>query len=98
MDNASSTDEGSDKSHHEIDRVIRRQNTQIAHPGPKWVPRRQRSTLFQITVVREHASLRAPACPRRIDDAGRVLALPRDQPRFALSPKFFPPVSTPQLR
>src|SRR6202171_4238027 len=96
MDHASSTGERPDKSHHEINRVICGQNTQIAHARPKWIPRRQRSTLLQVTVVRKHASLRTPARPRRIDDAGRVFALPRHQPRLALSPKFFPTGTPPQ--
>src|ERR1700728_3488410 len=64
MHHTSSAYERSDKTHHEVDRVIGRKNAQIPHARPKGIPRRQRATLFQIVLVGENASLRPAARAR----------------------------------
>src|ERR1700733_3072425 len=48
--------------------------------------------------MRQHASLRAPASPRRIHDASRIFALPLDKLWVAFAPKLFPTISTAQIR
>ncbi len=98
MDHAGPAHERPDKSHHEINRVIRGQNAQIAHPRPKGIPRRQRSALLQIAVMCQHTSLRTPARPRRINDARRVLTLACHQLRLTLPLEFFPAISAAQVR
>jgi hypothetical protein len=49
--------ERADKTHHEIDRVIGRENAQIPHPRPEGIPRGQNATLFQIVFLRQDAAL-----------------------------------------
>src|ERR1700686_542008 len=51
MHHAGSAHEWTDKSDHEIDRMIRRQNTQIANARPEWIPRGQRSALLERTIM-----------------------------------------------
>src|SRR5258708_39244045 len=79
-----------EKSDHEIDGMIRRQNTEVAHARPEWINRGERDALLQIIFVRHHAPLWAAARSGRVHNAGRVLAFARDEHRFARSTKFFP--------
>src|ERR1700675_2583934 len=53
-------------THHEIDRVICRQDAQVAHPGSEWIERSKRHALLQIIFVRHHAAFWSAAGSRRI--------------------------------
>jgi hypothetical protein len=77
--------------------MIRGQNAQIAHARPEWIPRGQGGALFEIGIVRQHASLGPPARPRRIHDASGVFALPGHELRIALTAKFFPAICAMQI-
>src|SRR3974390_1910194 len=61
-----------EKSHHEIDRVIRRKDAEISDAGPKWIPGGQCRTLLQIVSVRQHAALRASTSTGGKDNAGKI--------------------------
>src|ERR1700746_1390157 len=78
-----------DKSHHEINRVIRRQDAEVSHAGPKWIKRRERHALLQIIIVRQHAALRPPSRPVRIHKASRVFARSRNESRCPISATVF---------
>src|ERR1700730_3910565 len=67
--------ERSYKADHEINRMIRGQNTEVAHARPERIPGCQRLALLEIILMREHASLGTPTRPRRINYAGHILAL-----------------------
>ena len=98
MHHARSAHKRSDESHHEIDRVIRGQNTQVPHSRPEWIPRRQRPALLQIIFVREHAAFRASARSRRIHDAGHIVPLAHDEIRRAFALEVLPPERACQFR
>ena len=90
MHHARAADERPDKADHEIDGVIRGQNTQVAHARPEGIQRDQRLALLQIIFMGEHASLGTPAGPGRIDDAGHVLRCARHKYRLTFAAKFLP--------
>ena len=79
-----------EKTNHEIDGMICRQNAEVAHARPKRIKRCERNALLKIVFVRHHAALGAAARPRGVDNACRVLTFTRDENRFAVSAKFFP--------
>jgi len=81
---------GPKKTNHEIDGMIRRQNTEVTHARPKRIKRCERDALLQIIFVRHHATFGAAARPGGVDNARRVLAFARDEDRLACSAKFFP--------
>ena len=83
MNHGRAARERSDKSNHEIDGMIRRQNAEITHAGPERVERRQRHALLQVIIVRQNASFGTAACARRIHDARRIFPFARDENRFA---------------
>src|SRR5580700_3949863 len=97
MHDARSTHEWTNESHHEINCVIRRQNAQIPHAWPEWIPRGQCPALFQIILVREHASLGTATRARRINDAGHVLTLPHHEIRRSFTLEIFPAKSSRQV-
>src|ERR1700681_384267 len=43
--------ERADEPNHEINRVVRRQNAEVADPRPEWVPGRERLALLKIVLV-----------------------------------------------
>src|SRR6266571_3967205 len=54
--------ERSQKTNHEINRMICWQDAEIAHAWPERIKRRERDALLQIIFVRHHATLRAAPC------------------------------------
>src|SRR5579863_5479922 len=50
---ASTADEWADEANHKINRMIRRQNTEVPDSRPEWVPRRERFALLQIIIMSE---------------------------------------------
>src|SRR6266849_8877687 len=94
MNYARTANKRPDKADHEVDGVVRRQNAEITHARPKGIQRSQRLALLQIIFVGEHAPLGTAAGPGRIDDAGHVLALARDEHGVTLASKIFPAMST----
>src|SRR5260370_28621696 len=81
----------SEKTHHEINGMVRWQDTEVAHARPEWINRGERDALLQIIFVRHHAALGAAACPGGVDNARRVLAFARDEYRLRFPPQNFPP-------
>src|SRR5437762_6623534 len=79
-----------EKTHHEIDGMVRWQDTEVAYARPEWINRCEREALLQIVLVRHHATLRAAARPGRVDYASRILAFARDEHRPVFSAKIFP--------
>ena len=79
MHDGGAAGEGANETDHEINRVIRGENAEIAHAGPKGIERRERNALLEIIFVRQDAAFRASAGAGRIDDAGRVFALARGE-------------------
>src|SRR6266699_716610 len=98
MNHARAADERSDKANHEINRMIRGQNTEVADPRPEWIPGRERLALFEIFFVRQDTALRLTARPRGIHNASSVFTTTRDEVWITLATKFFPPISSPELR
>ena len=90
MDHGRPARERADEADHEIDRVIRGQDAQVAHAGPERKNRRERQALLEIILVRQNAALRPPAGPRGIDDAGRILAPARNENGLACIAEFLP--------
>src|ERR1700691_4139903 len=91
MHDGRAANERAEEADHEIDRVIRRQNTEIAIPGREWIERRERDALLQIIVVLHHAALRASAGTRRIDDGREIAAVARrENRRLRLRLRVFP--------
>ena len=48
--------EGAEETNHEIDRVIRRQDAEVAHTRRKRIERSERDALLEIIFVRHHAA------------------------------------------
>src|SRR2546422_3361567 len=90
MYNCRAAGERPEKSHHEINRVVRRQDAEVAYARPKRIKRSQRDTLLQIILVRHHGAFRAAAGSGGIHDASCVLAFARNETRFASATKIFP--------
>src|ERR1700720_3926324 len=80
----------SEKTHHEIDGMVRGQDTEVAHARPERINRCQGDALLQIVLMRHHATLRAAARPGGVDDASRFLAFACDEYRLVFSAKIFP--------
>src|SRR5260370_968343 len=72
MNDRGPTGERSEKTHHEIDGVIRRQYAEVAHARPEGIERSERDALLQIVFVRYHAAFGASASPRGVDNAGGI--------------------------
>src|SRR5438132_2721820 len=68
MDDRRAANERPEKSHHEIDRMIRQQNAEVAISGRKGIQRGERDALLEIVVVRHHTALRPAAGAGRVDD------------------------------
>ena len=79
-----------DEADHEINRVVSRQNAQVAHARPEGIPRSQRLALLKIISLREDTALRAASGPRGIYDAGWIFALAGDENRIPFTPKLLP--------
>jgi hypothetical protein len=90
VNHTSPADEGADKPHHKIDRMIGGQNAEIPNPRPKWIPGGQCNALLQIVFMSEHAPLGPPARARGVNDASNILALAPNKFRIALPPKLLP--------
>src|SRR5437764_3223593 len=71
MHDTGSADKWPNETHHEINGMIRRQDTEVFHSRPKWIPSRQRSALLQIVFMREDAALGAAARPGGIMPGAR---------------------------
>ncbi len=97
MDYSAAAGERHDKSAHEINRVIGRNNAQVARAGPERKNRGHGSALFQIIFVGQHATLRPASRSRRIHDARIVF--PRTSPEFrrVRDAIFFPAQRTPEV-
>src|SRR5947207_14111150 len=98
MNYTRAADKWSDKADHEINRVIRGQNAEVANPRPERIPRGQSLALLQIIFVCQDATLRLAARPRGIHDASGVFTSARDEVGISLATKFFPAISTTELR
>src|ERR1700747_3169448 len=90
MYHAGSAHERTDEADHEIDGGIRGQDAQIAHSGPKWVPRGERPTLLQIVFVRQDGPCGAATGTRGVDDAGDIVFLAHHEIRRALPLEVLP--------
>src|SRR6266704_139548 len=90
MNDRGPTGERSEKTHHEIDGVIRRQYAEVAQARPEGIERSERDALLQIVFVRHHAAFGASASPRGVDNAGRIPPAARNENRFADASKLFP--------
>ena len=90
MHDAGSANKRTDKTNHEINGVVGRQNAEVAHTRPEGVPRDQCLALLQVIFVGKHTSLGPAASPRGIDDAGHILTLPRHKHGITLAAKIFP--------
>src|SRR5579863_272648 len=75
---------------HEINRMIRWQDAQVADSGPEREPSGQRTALLDIVLMRQNAALRPAARPGGIDDAGHILAPPGDEVRSTLAFEVLP--------
>src|SRR5215468_4644269 len=82
-----------EKTDHEIDRMICRKNTEIAHARPKRVERSESDALLKIILVRHHAAFGAATGSGGIDDACNVFSLARNENWFRYAAKFFPSLS-----
>src|ERR1700690_4452665 len=98
MHHARAANKWAHEADHEIDHVISRQDTQVAHAWPEWIPPGQCPALLQPIVVRKHATLRTPARARRIHDASHVFALSLHKLRVTFAAKFFPAIRPAQVR
>src|SRR5260370_12462013 len=90
MNDRGPTGERSEKTHHEIDGVIRRQNAEVAHARPEGIEGSERDARLQIVLVRYHAAFGASASPRGVDNAGRIPPAARNENRFPCASKLFP--------
>src|ERR1051326_2049973 len=97
MDNARAAHERADEADHEIDSMVRRQNTEIANAGPKGIPGRQSLALFEVVLVRQHTAFRTAAGSGGIDDAGGILTLAGNKHRIAAAAEVLPAKGTGQL-
>src|SRR6266849_8437332 len=84
------TRERAEKTNHEINGMVGRQNTKVTNTWPERINRGKCDALLQIIFVRHHATLGAAARSGRVDNAGCVLPFARDEYGFAGSAKFFP--------
>src|SRR4029077_5022219 len=91
MNHLRSARERPDKSNHEVNRVIRRQNAEVSYAGPKWKERGESHALLEIIFVCQNAAFRPPSCPRGINNASRVFASSLNEARRASSAKILPP-------
>ncbi len=82
--------ERAEKTDHEIDGMVRRQNTEVTHARAERIDRSECDTLLQIIFVRHHATLGAAAGSGGVDNAGCVAAFARDENGLARSATFFP--------
>ena len=98
MHHRRAANERAEEAHHEIDRVVRRQDAQVPDARPKGIERGQRDALFEIIFVRDHAALRTAAGPRGIHDARDVPTLARNKLGFARAAEFFPALRTMEVR
>src|SRR5271154_3824712 len=94
MNDCGAASEGADEADHEIDCVIRREDTEVTDAGPERIEGSERDALLEIIVVREDAALRATAGAGGIDDAGGGAALAWDECWFTCCAEIFPTVGT----
>ena len=90
MNDRGAASEWADEADHKIDRVIRGEDAEVTHAGPKRIERSERDALLEIIFVREHAAFRAATGAGGINDAGGILALARNEIWFAGLLKIFP--------
>src|SRR5277367_918824 len=88
-----SANERTEEAHHEIDGVIRRENTEITNARRERINRSERDALLEVIFVRHHAAFGATAGARGIDDARRVIPRARSEGCFARTAKLFPALS-----
>src|SRR5580693_8849428 len=86
-----------EESDHEVDRVIRGQDAEVAHTWPKRIKRGERDALFEVIFVRHHAAFGTAARAGRIDDAGYFFARAWNECWFAAAAKFFPALSATEV-
>src|SRR6266498_559354 len=88
----------SDKANHKINRVIRGQNTEVANSRPEWIPGGESLALLQIILMSEDTTLRLAARARGIHNASGIFTIAWDEGWITLTTKFFPTISSPELR
>ncbi len=86
------------KPDHEINRMIRRKNAQVAHARPERIPRRQRPALLEIVLVGKDAAFGTPTGSRGVDDAGDVILLAHHEVGRAFALEILPAKRTRQIR
>src|ERR1700722_4745470 len=90
MNDGGAAGDRADEADHEVDRVIRREDAEVAHAGPERIERREGDALLEIIFVSQDAALRASARAGGIDDASCVAAFARDECWFGCDAKIFP--------